>query len=89
MFGMHTDPRPTAAAMTTVPVGDAKERLEELIDAATRGEDVVVSTGDGASVRLMPVPESVRRARQGGGARGLIVVEDGFDDPIPGFEPYM
>ncbi len=75
--------------MQTVPLADARERLEELIDAATRGEDVVISSGDGSSVRLTPVPASARQARQGGGARGLIVVEDGFDDPIPGFEPYM
>lgn len=75
--------------MLTVPLGDAKERLEELIDAATRGEDVVISSGDGASVRLTPVPDPGLRPRQFGSMRGMIHMGDDFDDPIPGFEPYM
>lgn len=75
--------------MTTVPVEDAKERLEELIDAARRGEEVVIASGDGASVRLTPVPEPPLTPRKAGSMRGMIHMSDDFDDPLPDFEPYM
>ena len=75
--------------MTTVTLVDAQRRLPELIDAAASGEDVVISRGDGADVRLVPVPAPERRPRQFGSMKGKIHFADDFDDPIPGFEPYM
>ena len=70
-----------------VKLDEAQHRLPELIDEAASGEDVVISRGDGASFRLVPVVEPEPRPVFGS-ARGLITVHDDFDDPIPGFEPY-
>ena len=77
--------------MRTVKLDEAQRRLPELIEEAASGGDVVISHGDGAAVRLVPVPavEPERRPRRGGGARGLITVRDDFDDPLPDFEPYL
>jgi antitoxin (DNA-binding transcriptional repressor) of toxin-antitoxin stability system len=74
----------------TVQLDEAQQRLPELIEEAAGGAEVVISRGDGASFRLVPVVEPVEEKppRKGGGARGLITIRDDFDDPIPGFEPY-
>lgn len=74
--------------MSTIPLEEAQRRLPELLDAAANGEDSIISRGGGADVRLMPVAEPTVGARRGGGAHGWIVIEDGFDDPVSGFEPY-
>ena len=74
--------------MTTVTLADAQRRLPELIDAAASGEDVVISRGDGADVRLVPVPATELQPRRGGSMKGMIHIAHDFDDPIPGFEPY-
>ena len=66
---------------------EAQRRLPELIDEAAGGEDVVISRGDGAAFRLVPIATPEPRPTFGS-ARGLITVHDDFDDPIPGFEPY-
>lgn len=74
--------------MRKVKLDEAQHRLPELIEEAANGEDVVISRGDGADFRLVPVLEPTRRPRKGGGLKGLLVVPDDFDDPLPDFEPY-
>ncbi len=74
--------------MRKVNLDEAQHRLPELIEQAASGEDVVISRGDGADFRLVPVLEPERRPRKAGSARGLIHIADDFDDPLPDFEPY-
>ncbi|MEM1115046.1 MAG: type II toxin-antitoxin system prevent-host-death family antitoxin [Bacteroidota bacterium] len=71
----------------TVGLNEAKERLPELVEEAASGEEVVISRGDGASFRLVPVA-TARLSPVFGSARGLVDMADDFDDPVPGFEPY-
>lgn len=72
--------------MTPVPLADAQNRLADLVRRAARGEEVVIEAGDGASVRLVPVPDAPRPVF--GSARGLVEIRDDFDAPVEGFEPY-
>lgn len=74
--------------MQKVKLDEAQRRLPELVEVAARGEEVVISRGDGADFRLVPVIAS-GAPRRGGGARGLITVPDDFDDPLADFESYM
>lgn len=75
--------------MEPINVKEAQERLPELIDEATSGEDVVIERGDGAAVRLVPVVQPERRPRTFGSARGLIHMSDDFDEPLEDFKDYM
>ena len=75
--------------MRKVKLDEAQRRLPELIEEAARGEDVVISRGDGADFRLVPVVEPARAPRKGGGLKGLLTVPDDFDDPLSDFEEYM
>ncbi|HET9979024.1 MAG TPA: hypothetical protein VFQ32_01165 [Ktedonobacterales bacterium] len=60
---------------------EAKARLGELIDAALRGERIVIARDDQQAVQLVPVTPP-RHARKAGIAKGLIVIRDDFDEPL-------
>lgn len=42
-----------------VTIGEAEKRLAELVAAALRGEDVVLSPGGERAIRLAPVEEAI------------------------------
>ena len=74
--------------MRKVKLDEAQQRLPELIDEAARGERVVISRGDGADFRIVPIVKAERRPRQFGSARGLIHMSDDFDEPLDDFASY-
>jgi len=50
--------------MTThVNIGEAKAQLSRLVDAAVRGEDIILDKAGQPKVRLTPVPEAVELDR--------------------------
>lgn len=71
-----------------IKLDDVKERLPDLIDAALRGEEVLILKDDQEAVRLVPV-EAPRRRPQFGSARGLVTMADDFDTPLEDFDEYM
>lgn len=73
--------------MFQVTPDEAKARLAELIEAAMRGERVVIARDDAHAVQLVPV-SSPPRQRHAGTAKGLITVRDDFDAPLPDFDEY-
>ena len=78
--------------MQQVSADEAKERLAELIEAAVKGETVLITRDDEQAVRLVPVAQPVahaKRRRKAGSAQGLIVMSDDFDAPLEDFEAYM
>lgn len=58
---------------------EAKERLDELMDEAAGGAEVVIERGDGVAFRLVPV----LKRRVAGLHPGAIVMSDDFDEPLP------
>lgn len=67
---------------------EAGAHLAELMDAAMRGERVVIARDEEHAVQLVPVAPAKRR-RQAGSARGLITMRDDFDAPLDDFTEYM
>lgn len=70
--------------MKRITVAEAQERLDELLDEGARGEDILITSGDGATYRL--VVESVAlaaRPRVPDLHAGLIEVAPDFDDDLP------
>jgi prevent-host-death family protein len=49
--------------MENVPLDQAKQVLEELVDRARHGEDVRITTADGSAVRLQPIGQITRVER--------------------------
>jgi prevent-host-death family protein len=68
--------------MMEVSVHEAKTHLSRLLDQAMAGEEIVIKRSGKALVRLVPVERApVRRVL--GTAKGLFVVPDDFDAPLP------
>jgi Antitoxin of toxin-antitoxin stability system len=73
--------------MLQVNLEEAKDRLLELVDAVLKGETVWIVKDLQETVQLVPVVSSTRR--RFGSAKGLIVMADNFDAPLPDFNAYM
>ena len=79
--------------MIQVTTDQAKDKLPDLIDAASRGETVLIENNAGTDtqvVQLVAVSKRPRRRRKAGTARGLILyMADDFDAPLEDFREYM
>ena len=74
--------------MHKISVHDAEKQLRRLIDEADQGEEVVITRGDGASFKLVPLTKSKPRPTFGS-AKGEIWMNEDFDAPLDDFEDYM
>ena len=72
-------------AMHKVDLKEAEGKLAELINEAAGGEEVVITRGDGASFKIMPLAGLHPKF---GSAKGLIEIFEDFDDAIEDFEAY-
>lgn len=74
--------------MQQVKVEEATAQLPLLIDAAMRGEVVLITTDNQQVIRLVPI-RSTKQPRRFGSASGLIHMADDFDTPLEDFKEYM
>lgn len=74
--------------MQQVNVEEATKHLPNLIDAAVRGEIVLITTDDHQTIRLVPVKHA-KQPRRPGSAKGMISMADDFDAPLEDFQEYM
>ena len=73
--------------MHPLAVEEASTRLDELMEQAAGGGEVVITRDDGAAFKIVPVKS--RRVRpKFGSAEGLIEMSEDFDDPIEDFQDY-
>ncbi len=75
-------------SMQQVKLDEATTRLPSLIDAAVRGEVVLITTDDRQTIQLVPLKHG-RHPRRFGSARGLIQMADDFDAPLDDVREYM
>lgn len=73
--------------MYEVTPEEAQRTLAELIEAALRGDRVLIASDPQHAVQLVPVARE-SRTRHAGTARGLIAMRDDFDAPLPDFDEY-
>ncbi len=72
--------------MTPIDISDAQQNLPDLVEATSRGEEVVI-TKEGTPVATL---QAVNPPRSGfGSMKGLIKISDDFDDPLEDFAEYM
>jgi antitoxin (DNA-binding transcriptional repressor) of toxin-antitoxin stability system len=69
-----------------VNYNDPKIRWRDLVDAALRGEKVVIAKDGKQIVELVPVQPGVRR--KAGSAKGKVKLADDFDKPLDDFNEY-
>jgi prevent-host-death family protein len=69
--------------MILVNVHDAKAKLSEYLEAAAKGERVVICKRNRPFAELRAVETTPAEPRPVGGAKGRLTVPDAFFDPLP------
>jgi prevent-host-death family protein len=73
--------------MQRVSIEEAKTNLPDLIEAAVKGEEVVIAEDGRHLVRLVPVSRAKPRPRFGS-AEGLVTMSEDFEEPLEDFEEF-
>ena len=68
--------------MQIINIHDAKTQFSRLVDAAAKGEEIVIAKAGKPAAHLVPV-ERAKVARRPGGLTGRIHIADDFDAPLP------
>jgi prevent-host-death family protein len=68
--------------MAQVNLHEAKTHLSRLVDAAARGEEIVIAKAGKPMARLVPLRPSARKERIPGALKGKIWITDDFDAPM-------
>jgi prevent-host-death family protein len=71
-----------------VDIAEAQRRLLDLIQAAERGEEVIITRDQQPLIQLVPLQHPMNRP-EFGSARGLITIADDFDALLDDFLEYM
>jgi hypothetical protein len=81
----------TDQAMIWVILDEAKKQLDDLIDAALRGETVFVECGAAHNNGGVSLGFAGGRSgrREFGSMRGTFSIADNFDDPLEDFDEYQ
>jgi prevent-host-death family protein len=76
--------------MTEVTLAEAQAKLPELVAAAARGEEVLITQPNEPAIKLVPVPNSPKPRPQFGSGKGTILyMAPDFNAPLDDFEEYM
>jgi antitoxin (DNA-binding transcriptional repressor) of toxin-antitoxin stability system len=67
--------------MQRIPVHDAQTELQRLVEAAVRGETVLIVGDHEQTVQLVPIALD-KQARHAGSAKGQITFAADFDAPL-------
>lgn len=71
-----------------ISLTEASEELVRLVEAALKGEEVVI-TRDNKPVAKLAAVLSTKPRPKFGSARGLITMSDDFDEPLEDFREYI
>jgi len=73
-----------------VNIHEAKTNFSKLVERARNGERITIAKAGVPVAMLVAVEPETRPRRVPGMDKGLIIVQDNFDDPLPEFDPdYM
>jgi prevent-host-death family protein len=68
--------------MEIVNIHQAKTHFSQLINQVLRGEEIVIAKSGVPLIKLIPY-EKKSVSRKGGQLKGILIIEDNFDDPLP------
>lgn len=71
-----------------VSLVEAAASLNDLVQAAIDGEEVILLNGDQPAIKFMPIA-AIKLDRKPGSAKGLIWMSDDFDEPLEEFREYL
>lgn len=68
--------------MITVNIHQAKTNFSKLVEAAMRGEEIIIAKAGKPAAKLIPI-KSVKPKRKPGALKGKIRISADFDAPLP------
>jgi prevent-host-death family protein len=68
--------------MEIVNIHQAKTNFSHLINLALKGEKIVIAKSGVPLIELKPYEKKLT-PRKGGQLKGILIIEDNFDDPLP------
>ncbi|MBE8994618.1 type II toxin-antitoxin system Phd/YefM family antitoxin [Microcystis aeruginosa] len=75
--------------MTTVELKQAKNQLNELLEAVLKGEEIIITENNEPVVKLSSVKLAKKPPRQPRSAAEKVGIADNFDAPLTDFEDYQ
>ena len=66
-----------------INIYEAKTQLSQLVDAAHRGETIIIAKAGTPMAKLVPLTHGPRRKIQYGLMKGEIEIANDFDSPLP------
>lgn len=76
--------------MQQVDIVEAAKSLQNLVEAAIAGEEVVIIRNNQPIIKLVPVVLNVNhRQIPAGSAKGCVTISEDFDAPLEEFQDYM
>jgi prevent-host-death family protein len=75
--------------MNTMTIEEAQARLTEIIDRLAPGEEVLITRNDQPVAKLVGQPRPVRKPRQPGTCRGMLIIVTDDDEHLKDFAKYM
>lgn len=74
--------------MPQVDVAQARREFDQLLERASRGEDVLITKDDRPLARITAPSKEEKRKRQFGSVEGEIWMSEDFDEPLDDFQEY-
>lgn len=74
--------------MLQFTVKEAKTKLDDLIQAAKNGEEIVIVTDEQETYQIVRVEKTEKKYRPFGTAKGQFKIADDFDAPLEDFKDY-
>jgi antitoxin (DNA-binding transcriptional repressor) of toxin-antitoxin stability system len=74
--------------MQKVDIAEAKVQIENLLQSALGGEEIIITQNQQPILKLTQFLQSSKR-RQRGSAKGQIWMSADFDEPLEDFREYM
>lgn len=68
--------------MIKVNIHEAKTHFSQLLNRVGSGEEVIIAKAGKPIARIVPVKKEVKK-RKPGSAKGRVVLEDNFFEPLP------
>ncbi len=72
--------------MTFFNIHEAKTHFSQLINQALKGDEIIIAKSGIPLIKLTPY-EKPKAFRKGGQLKGMLIIGDNFDDPLP--EEYL
>jgi len=67
-------------------IHEAKTHFSQLINQALKGDEIIIAKSGIPLIKLTPY-EKPKAVRKGGQLKGMLIIEDNFDEPLP--EEYL